>query len=258
MARRQRNQTKARRQKPQSATPAKQFVPLKVVLLWLFAAGGWLTAVLTGALEFPQKINLFYVEKDRALANLSPRFDKSRFVGRWTNDDELHPSRTAYVEDPDGQAPADRGTLQLVIAENADGSFSGEIVSAKILDTSLPWTAVQLEGQVGRLGGFEGAIVDGVFGRRTTLGYFKLLPGDESGDYVEFSAPKKFSQIVPTKALLWRTNADFSGGESNPRFMKMLSENSEQILEQRRKQEATAETESSEQAAVPDEQPLSE
>jgi hypothetical protein len=164
---------------------------------------------------------------------LSARFDKTRFVGRWTNDDALNPSRAAYVEDPDAKPPTDHGTLQLTIVENSDGSYSGEIASAKILETTLPWTAVQLEGRIGRLGGFDGAIVEGILGRKTTLGYFKLLPGDEHGDYIEFTAPENFSQIVPTRALLWRTNAEFSGGERNPRFSKIVSENSANLLKQR-------------------------
>lgn len=233
MGRRRTIRKQLRQAKPQPSMPGTQPTRLKVALLWIFGASGWLAAALTGALGLPQKINSFYSEKDQAMANVSARFDRTRFVGRWTNDEDLHPSRVAYFDSPDAEPPVDRGTLQLTIVQNADGSYSGEIVSAKILETPLPWTAVQLEGRIGSLGGFDGAIVEGILGRKATLGYFKLLPGDEHGDYVEFTAPENFSTIVPTQALLWRTDAQFSGGEPNPRFRQILSENGPSSIDQK-------------------------
>lgn len=257
MGRRRRVQLQQRQPRAQSSIPETQPARRKEALLWLFGAAGWLAAALMGVLDLPQKINSFYAEKDQALANLSARFDKTRFVGRWTNDEELHPSRVAYVEDPDAKPATDRGSLQLTIVENSDGSYSGEIVSAKILETTLPWTAVQLEGRIGPLGGFDGAIVEGILGRKTTLGFFKLLPGDEHGDYVEFSAPENFSRIVPTRALLWRTNGEFSGGEPNPRFRQILSENIAKLLEQRREKDATDRTKPFEQTTISADPPTS-
>lgn len=195
----------------------------RTIILGAAAVAGWLCSLWLGILDLPQKINSYYAEKEQALANLSAAYDPSRYLGRWTNDPDLDLARNVISDRPESEKE-DRGSLQISIVREYDGSFVGEIVSSKVLDAHLPWTSLMLRGRIGSFGGFKGEVLEIRNNRFVSLGSFELVPSKTNESHLEFVSFESASRFLPERATLWRTEALQFGGERNPRFDDLLRE----------------------------------
>lgn len=185
----------------------------RAIILVLLGMSGWLAALMLGFLELPAKINSFFSEKDVALINLSFRFDKKTYIGRWTNDESLRPFTNMISE---GALLGDHGSLQLILSESEGGKIEGEIVCA----TLFPFTRVFVSGQVAITGGFDGLIWDIVENKRKVLAYFRLEPDDS--DMLRFTSDPTFARIIPSESMLWRTSEKMSDGDFRPEYLNSL------------------------------------
>lgn len=181
----------------------------------LVSLAGWLVALMLGVLDLPAKINSFFSEKDVALSNLSPRFDKETYIGRWTNDESLRPFTNMIG---DGDRVDDHGELQLFLSESEKGRIEGEIVCSTI----FPYTRVFISGQLAMAGGFDGFIWDIVGNERKVLAYFRLEP--DGGEKLRFTSDANFAHIIPTETILWRTSEEMSGGAFNPDYLNTVKD----------------------------------
>lgn len=187
----------------------------------LFAFSGWIVAALSWTLDLPGKVDDFYKHKDQAWRHVAPAIvNPTTYEGRWTNSPSLRPDENLIS---DGSQPIDDGTVQLDLQRDAQGNFSGEIETSLMSGSLVPWSRVMVEGHIQPLGGFDGEAWDIVSGRHRTIAYFHLSTSDEMGGHaIQFSADSKFSQFLPSKTVLWRTDAKMSDGKMGAEYEKVL------------------------------------
>lgn len=123
----------------------------------------------------------------------------------------------------EGSEQLDRGTVQLDLQLDKEGNFSGEIETTLMGNSLVAWSRVMAGGYVSLLGGFDGEVWDIQNNRRALLGYFHLSTSDEVNEQaIQFSADSNFSDILPSKTILWRTDAKMSDGQMGTGFRKLL------------------------------------
>jgi len=193
------------------------------MLSWrgLFAFSGWILAALVWTLDLPSKVEDFYQHKNEAWRHIAPAIvNPTTYEGRWTNDPALRPDWNLIT---DGSIPIDHGTVQLDLHLDKEGNFSGEIETSLMGNSLVAWSRVMAGGHVAFFGGFDGEVWDIQNNRRSLLGYFHLSTSDEvNGQALEFSADSNFSQILPSKTVLWRTDAKMDGGKMGAEYKKVL------------------------------------
>jgi len=187
----------------------------------LFTFSGWILAALVWTLDLPSKVDDFYQHRNQAWRHIAPAIlNPKTYEGRWTNDPELRPDVNLIT---DGSQPNDNGTVQLYLEEDKQGNFSGEIETSRMGSSLVAWSRVMVDGHIPLWGGFDGTVWDVQGGSRRALAFFHLSTSDEmGGQAIQFSSDSNFSQVLPSKTVLWRTDAKMSDGKMGSEYKKVL------------------------------------